>query len=328
MYMEQMQPALRAYLTKLREDAYIDIKPGFVDSGASPKETKPVFTSYAAPVVKPKKVSEKKRYESATGRFSQAAAVPEKQVVASPDTTGGRTITGPDAKPLIDPATGLAVIAAPAPKAKAAVYVTTKHGKRKIHKEKVRFGQAPRNALPASPDSGSAGSTGATPGGIGPAVAPGAILADTASAPESSSQVNAAEDPLAPKAPERKKTRYADREVEVKAAKVKKVEAKEVEKAKATPTPITTDEKLAQQTQAAPLGLNGDTAKHKKVKTKKVKRKKGDPKPEKERIQEKTKAVPVAPAPVAPTVNPALAPGAPATATPASTAPVPPPAEE
>ena len=42
MYTEQMQPALRAYLTKLREDAYIDIKPGFVDSGASPKQTKPV----------------------------------------------------------------------------------------------------------------------------------------------------------------------------------------------------------------------------------------------------------------------------------------------
>src|SRR3984957_1514490 len=32
MYMDQMQPALRAYLTKLREDAYIDIAQGFVDS--------------------------------------------------------------------------------------------------------------------------------------------------------------------------------------------------------------------------------------------------------------------------------------------------------
>ena len=27
--MQAMQPALRDYLTKLREDAYIDIKPGF-----------------------------------------------------------------------------------------------------------------------------------------------------------------------------------------------------------------------------------------------------------------------------------------------------------
>ncbi len=34
-YFQQLQPALRAYLTKAREDAYIDIKPGFVDTGAS-----------------------------------------------------------------------------------------------------------------------------------------------------------------------------------------------------------------------------------------------------------------------------------------------------
>jgi peptidyl-prolyl cis-trans isomerase SurA len=45
LYMEQMQPALREYLTKLREDAYIDIKPGYIDTGASPNETKPVFTT-------------------------------------------------------------------------------------------------------------------------------------------------------------------------------------------------------------------------------------------------------------------------------------------
>jgi len=43
-YMQKLQPALRAYLTKLREDAYIDIKPGYVDSGASPNQTKPVET--------------------------------------------------------------------------------------------------------------------------------------------------------------------------------------------------------------------------------------------------------------------------------------------
>jgi peptidyl-prolyl cis-trans isomerase SurA len=42
---DKLQPALRAYLTKLREDAYIDIKPGFIDSGESPNETKPIETS-------------------------------------------------------------------------------------------------------------------------------------------------------------------------------------------------------------------------------------------------------------------------------------------
>jgi len=45
LYMQAMQPALRDYLTKLREDAYIDIKPGFVDTGASPNETKPIYTT-------------------------------------------------------------------------------------------------------------------------------------------------------------------------------------------------------------------------------------------------------------------------------------------
>jgi peptidyl-prolyl cis-trans isomerase SurA len=44
-YMQKLQPALRAYLTTLREEAYIDYKTGYVDSGASAKQTKPVETS-------------------------------------------------------------------------------------------------------------------------------------------------------------------------------------------------------------------------------------------------------------------------------------------
>jgi len=39
---------LREYLTKLREEAYIDIKPGYLDTGASPNETKPIYTTAAA----------------------------------------------------------------------------------------------------------------------------------------------------------------------------------------------------------------------------------------------------------------------------------------
>ena len=44
-YMQKLQPALRAYLQKLREEAYIDIKPGYVDTGASPNQTKPIETT-------------------------------------------------------------------------------------------------------------------------------------------------------------------------------------------------------------------------------------------------------------------------------------------
>ncbi len=63
MYTDSMQPALRAYLTKLREDAAIDIRAGYVDSGASPNETKPVFTAYAPTAAKKKTVQEKKRFD-------------------------------------------------------------------------------------------------------------------------------------------------------------------------------------------------------------------------------------------------------------------------
>jgi len=47
-YVQKMQPALRDYLTKLREEAYIDIKPGYLDTGASPNETQPIYTTAAS----------------------------------------------------------------------------------------------------------------------------------------------------------------------------------------------------------------------------------------------------------------------------------------
>jgi peptidyl-prolyl cis-trans isomerase SurA len=45
LYMQKLQPALRTFLTTLREQAYIDIKPGYIDTGASPKQTKPIETT-------------------------------------------------------------------------------------------------------------------------------------------------------------------------------------------------------------------------------------------------------------------------------------------
>jgi len=58
LYMQKLQPALRAYLTTLREEAYIDIKNGYVDTGASANQTKPVET--AAKEDKAKKLKKKK----------------------------------------------------------------------------------------------------------------------------------------------------------------------------------------------------------------------------------------------------------------------------
>jgi peptidyl-prolyl cis-trans isomerase SurA len=44
-YYEKLQPALREYLTKLREEAYIKYAQGYVDSGASPNQTEPIDTT-------------------------------------------------------------------------------------------------------------------------------------------------------------------------------------------------------------------------------------------------------------------------------------------
>jgi len=60
-YMTKMQPALREYLTRLRENAYIDVKPPYVDSGASPNETKPIYTTASASD-DGKKEKKKKKY--------------------------------------------------------------------------------------------------------------------------------------------------------------------------------------------------------------------------------------------------------------------------
>ena len=42
LYVKKLEPALRAYLTKLREEAYVDVRQGFTDTGASPNQNKPV----------------------------------------------------------------------------------------------------------------------------------------------------------------------------------------------------------------------------------------------------------------------------------------------
>jgi peptidyl-prolyl cis-trans isomerase SurA len=58
-YMEKLKPALRDYLARLREEAYIVIKPGYVDSGATANETVPVETDQAE--AKAKKLAKKKK---------------------------------------------------------------------------------------------------------------------------------------------------------------------------------------------------------------------------------------------------------------------------
>jgi peptidyl-prolyl cis-trans isomerase SurA len=60
MYMEKLQPALRVYLARLRTEAYIDVKEGYIDTGASSDETKPVETQ--AKVKAAKALKKKKKF--------------------------------------------------------------------------------------------------------------------------------------------------------------------------------------------------------------------------------------------------------------------------
>jgi peptidyl-prolyl cis-trans isomerase SurA len=287
LYMQAMQPALREYLTKLREDSYINLAPGFVDSGASAGETVPQFTAYVPPPVKKKK-------PAATERFAGNA----RYQTASAKNTTGKVVP---ATATIDPKTGMAVVAAP----KTAI---GKNGKpKKIRKEKVRFGQAPRTALQSG---GTEDADAATPA----AAAPGAVMASagtgTAAAVATDSaageKTNLDDNPLNAKAPTATKTRFAATEPIVKAKKAKAVEAKKEDKILATATPMTSEEKADSKEQSAALGLNGDTvADAKKAKKDKKKRVKGAPK---QRLADQpvTKPTP-APAPAL-TANPSLAP--------------------
>jgi len=295
-YMRQIQPALRAYLTKLREDAYIDIKPGFVDTGASSNQTKPVFSAYAPPA--PKKKKEKQRFDRG-GRFSTVSkaktAAPETDSAAANTTATATTPAASTTTPT-------------APKQESQLNASKP---RKIKREKVRFGQAPRNALPPGQQdtaegegAGMASSTQAADAGA--AIAPGTAIAPL----DNSAQVSN-EDPLAPKPEHEGKSRYAYRSRTEAADKAAKKQAAVKQKAAFTPAPADIQETEDRKEQSAPLGLNGDTATKKKAV-----RQKGAPK---ERLQNKPTAPEPPPPPPAPTVNPALG------STPEGLTPAPPP---
>jgi len=271
MYLEALQPALRAYLTKAREDAYIDIKPGFVDSGSAHNDAKAdlAFTSYTAPKVK-KKTETKRRMEAAKDALAQKRLAEEREKAAERAAEKAAKNSG--------------------------VKNVSTHKVKKIRPEKIRFGQAPRNALPEGPV---ATATGADKplAGQAPGVAMAAPTGTTTITAGTGTEADNA-DPLAPKEEVRKKTRFTDRQANIALAKAADRAAKAQQHAAARPVAATAEQSATEKTQAAPLGLKGDTVK----KQPKPKRQKGAPK---ERLQEQQKPVDTA-TPVAPTVNPAL----------------------
>jgi peptidyl-prolyl cis-trans isomerase SurA len=255
-YMDRMEPAIRVYLTKLREDAFIDIKPGYVDSGASASETKPIYSAYTPPAPKKKKKLERTRFRESTHTFRQKTRQPESAAAAEPAPAPASAKTSKKQK------------------AEAVNLATMKPGK----KEKIRFGQAPRETLPAAPD---------------------AKVEDAGALPETAANTEPEPvNPLEVSTKPTEKTRFSAR-----AKTVKQRKAKGPQPDALAPAAPGAAEVADRQTQSAPLGLAGDTASKKKKKSTTI----GD----KIRMTKKSKK----PAAPAPTVTPApTVPGAPAPA--------------
>jgi peptidyl-prolyl cis-trans isomerase SurA len=289
-YFSQLQPALRSYLTKAREDAYIDIKPGFVDTGSSHQQTKPEFTAYAPPAPK-KKTVKKQRVEQQKAERAQAelAAAREKEAEKQ-----------------------AVKVAASAPAGSSS---SKPPKKQKIHREKIRFGQAPEKSLPTGATQTAEAGNNAQPLGqtAGAAMAP---TETTTSITTGTGPEEASTDALAPQQVATKKTRFTAREQDSEQKHAEQKVTKAEVKANKRPAQATVQETADEKERATPLGLNGDTGSNKKKP--KTKHDKDEPK---ERLQDKPKPVETTPPPPAPTANPALG------GTPAPAAQTPPPAQ-
>lgn len=139
-YTSKMEPAIRDYLTKMREDAYIDIKSGFDDTGASTnKRVNPIaYSAYTPPSPKKRKKVERTRFRE-TAHFRQkggSAAAPAETTPAVATTAATTTAATTPAKSTDKKKN-----------AKATQQLAMKPGK----KEKIRFGKAPTKTLPSEP---------------------------------------------------------------------------------------------------------------------------------------------------------------------------------
>ena len=209
LFLQRMQPKLREYLTKLREEAAIDIKPGAVDTGASGNEMKLSYSAYTPPAPKKQKTFQRARFR---GRDRSKSAQAATAKTAAP--TAGTPAAAPAATTDATAATAAATTPAattpaatkPAPTQQASNnnQGTEKPGKR----EKIRFGQAPRESLPNSQVA-----TAAAPDVAGPSVTTpetryvnpdGTVSGEQAAAPEKKTRFSArpvVHKPKTPKTP-------------------------------------------------------------------------------------------------------------------------------
>jgi peptidyl-prolyl cis-trans isomerase SurA len=226
----KMEPALRVYLSELRDQAYIDVRPRYVDSGATGHEQKFLMGAYQPPQPKHKKTAHEERT-----RFREKAPRQKKET----DAAGA----APAGVPTLDKINGTKNAGKEVASAR-----TQKPGKR----EKIRFGQAPRETLPVADTRDVDAGAGAATTNVAANNQPGNAVV-----------TNAAGDVIdtGNQAEKKTKTRFADRPKKTKEDKQKEKVAKKNRFAppKETPAELAQD-KLDQQA----MGLNGDTTKPKK----------------------------------------------------------------
>lgn len=230
----KMEPALRDYMAKLRNEAYIDIKSGYTDTGATPNEQRILQGAYAPP-------QPKKKHLQRT-RFRQKPVRKQKQ------TETANAPAPPAGVPTLDKVN----TQSGSSKEVASNSGTQKPGK----KEKIRFGQAPRETLPAA-------DTRNVDAGAGETNAPNTQLA--VNNPNNGVAVTNAEGNVIDSTGDtdkKTKTRFSDR---LRESKQKRQQEKAENKRQKFVAPTeTTDEQAQDKQQASALGLNGDTTKKKK----------------------------------------------------------------
>lgn len=123
-FLTRMEPAIRDYLTKMRDDAYIAIKDGYVDTGASPnKRVVPIsYSAYTPPSAKKKRKVERTRFRETSRGFRQKSEPAVLTTVKPAEKSADK-------------------------KKDKKEQTSLKPGK----KEKIRFGKAPQETLPNSP---------------------------------------------------------------------------------------------------------------------------------------------------------------------------------
>ncbi len=280
LYMSRMEPAIRAYLTKMRDEAAIFIKPGYEDSAATESEIHPTisFSAYVPPAPKKKAKVVRTRFRESTHTFRQKGG----QLAAPPE---------PAAPASQEPTTTTDTAAQPTPAATAnATGKTQKHQKNQEastekpgKREKIRFGQAPRETLPTA--------------------ANGSSTEDAGALPQTAENTDQPANPLE-QAPAKVKGRFSDRARAEQGKKKKHVAGQTDSMA---PPPPNAAEVADQETQSAPLGLGGNT-----TPTGKKKKKTATTTSEKTRMSEKKKGENTTPPPQPTPVPPV--PGAPAPA--------------